>query len=347
MPISQESQNVLAAMERAGVDPVIIAGLQRELDSKPNADKATTDMLLSQAGFNTYKAKKEQEIIDLKNNLTKLSGLQGAAANLDGDLKKAALEQITALEKIFEAQGYDLEEVRSEAAKMVSDPNKVKELVEKKEEKKDMPNQAGTLDEKTVAELLRVSGNNLAAGGIHMSAKIAVAIDKARQMGIKLTDEQLNELPNVIIKGLEQNIAPEVALDKHLGFSVKQTEISETQRKAELDAAREEGRREALKKKGVEVRKEGSSEHPLYSRGYGMKEKKPEERKRFQDITQEDIDKLPKNEKGDPEIFRLRRNDEFERRAAHTENATERWEKEKQNFSDEGEFIGHLNQQTV
>lgn len=347
MALSENTKNVLAEMAKAGVDPAVIASLQTELDTKPDADKAMNNGVLAQASFNSYKSRKEQEILELNNNLKKLSSLQGAANGLEGDLQKAALEQIAALETILEAQGYDLKEVRAEAAKLVSDPEAINKLAEKKEEPKvdtGKENNNMGLSEKDVAELLRTTGNNLAAGGIHMSAKIAYAIDKARTLGIPLTEDQITKLPDAIIKGFETNKSPEQSMDEVLGFSAKQAELDKNRREAELTAAKEAGRQEALKENGVTLRKTiNQSPHPVLSRvNHAVGDRKTVEKKRFSEYTQEDIDKLPENKAGDKEIFRLRANDEFERREKHTRNAVDRFEKESQNYDDDGRFIGHM-----
>lgn len=349
MPVSVESQRVLDELVKSGVDPAIIASLQTDLDSKPDADKTLSNGVLAQASFNSYKSKKEQEILELNNNLKKLSSLQGAASGLDGDLQKAALEQIDALEKVMVAQGYELEEVRAEAAKLVSDPNALKRLDEaKKEPEKTGKENTMSLSEKDIAELLRTTGNNIAAGGIHMSAKIAYAMDRARQLGIPLTSEQIEKLPEAIIKGFEQNKTPEQSMDEVLGFSVKQTEIDKTKREAELAAAKEAGRQEALKETGVTIRKQGNNQnpHPVLSKlNHAIGDRKPVQQKKFSEVTQDDIDKLPENQAGDKELFRLRANDEFERREKHTRNAVDRFEKESQNYDEDGRFIGHMQQQ--
>lgn len=343
--LSENTKAVLAELQKSGVDASILASLQTDLDSKPEADKVLNNGVLAQSSFNSYKSKKEQEILELNNNLKKLSSLQGAASGLDGDLQKAALEQIAALETIMETQGYDLTEVRAEAAKLVNNPTALNKLVEDKKEVVTGKENNMALDEKAVAELLRTTGNNIAAGGIHMSAKIAYAMDQARTLGIPLTADQIEKLPEAIIKGFETNKSPEQSMDEVLGFSVKRAEMATKDQEAKLAAAKEAGRQEALKEKGVVVTRTNGQSHPVLSRvNHAIGDKKPVQQKRFSEVTQEDIDKLPENASGDKEIFRLRANDEFERREKHTRNAIEAFEKAATQYDDDGRYIGQMQQ---
>src|SRR5690349_16251941 len=114
MPISDNTRAVLDEMKKNGVDMAVLSALERELDSKPNADKGISDGVLAQPAFNSYKSRKEQEIKELKENLTRIASLQSATGNLDGDVLAEAQRQILAHREVLKAQGYDLAEVDEE-----------------------------------------------------------------------------------------------------------------------------------------------------------------------------------------------------------------------------------------
>jgi ribosomal protein L16/L10AE len=345
MPVSTNTKNVIEEMRRNGVAADVLASLERELDSKESAEKGFSNGILAQASFSTYQSNRDKEVRELKENLTKLQSLQGAATNLTGDLQQAAIEQVAALEKIFIDQGYDIEEVRAETAKLVSDPNSVKALVEKKDEvitgkEKEMvnsPDNKNYVDNKTLTNVLTASMSNLAAGGINMSVQIARAMHEANKLGIDLTDDKLNGFSDAIIKGLEANKQPNQVMDEYFGFSAVRTTKAEEVRKAELETARQEGAREALKTAGVTIRKSPLNSNRqtnsiLDRKRIEVKREEPKEVK---------IEDLPKNEKGDPEYFRLRNFDINTRRSRHTENATNRWEEVKEEYDDDGMYIGN------
>jgi hypothetical protein len=344
MAVSTNTKNVLEEMRRNGVDATVLASLERELDSKPAAEKGVADSLLAQASFNTYRTNKDNEIKELKENLTKLSSLQGAASGLTGDLQAAALEQIAALEKLFEAQGYNLEEVRAEASKLVSDPNAIKSLVDDKnkepKENKEAPvtiDNKDYVDKKTFADILTTSANNLAAGGIDMSIHIARALREADKLGVELSDEKLNGFYPALVKALESNKAPSQAIDEYFGFSAIRTTKADEARKAELEQARQEGAQEALKSAGVTIRKTASNNK--HNPNLVLSRKRIEPVSDVKEVNS--VEDLPKNSKGDPEYYRLRRHDVFNRRQAHTENAVNRFAEVAEEYDDDGRFIGN------
>ncbi len=345
MSVSTNTKAVLEEMRKAGVDPTILASLERDIDSKPAADKVVSDGILAQSSFNSYRTNKDNEIAELKTNLARLANLQGAASGLTGDLQTAAVEQIAALEKIFVDQGYSLEEVRSEAAKLVTNPDAIKALAEKKDEKitskeKEMPNpQNGNyVDAKTLADTLLTTGTNLAVGGINASIHIARALREADKLGIELTDQKLDTFSTELVKGLEVGKNPTQVMDEFFGFSTVRAEKDKKTREAELEAAKQEGAREALKANGITIRKSilnrKVNPNPIMDRK--RLELNREEKK--EDVKLED---LPKNEKGDPEYFRLRNFDLNTRRSVHTENAVNRFAEVEQEYDTDGMYIGN------
>src|SRR5690242_10274102 len=128
MPISDNTRAVLEEMRKNGVDAAILAGLERELDAKPAADKSISDGVLAQPAFNSYRTKKDEEIRQLKENLTRMASLTNAANNLDGDVQAEAQRQVLAMEEVFKAQGYDINEVREEVNKLLTDPSALNTL---------------------------------------------------------------------------------------------------------------------------------------------------------------------------------------------------------------------------
>jgi len=343
MPISDNTRNVLNEMMKSGVDPAILAGLERELDAKSAADKAINDGVLAQASFNNYKSRKEQEITDLRTNLTKMASLQGAVNNLDGDVQAEAQRQILALKEVFKAQGYDLAEVDAEVNKLLTDPSALNTLNTSKEpiinKEKEMPNQntpsnSNFVDSKTFADVMQTGLTNVAVGGIHVQADMVRALREADRLGIELSDEQLNNLGNIVISGAEKGKKPFEAIAETLKFDeVRQTKAKESL-DAQLLAAEERGRREALKERGVTIgaRDKKLNPHPIF------------DRQRIEgkvDSRIEKIEDLPKNEMGIPEYYRLRRFDRETRRTEHSANAAERYNEVSQQYDNEGMFIGN------
>ena len=343
MPVSDNSRAVLDEMRKNGVDVAVLSALERELDAKPNADKGLSDGVLAQPAFNSYKSKKEQEIADLKNNLTKLASLQGAANNLDGDVQAEAQRQVLALREVFKAQGYDLDEVDAEVNKLLTDPSALQTLNASKEpvisKEKEMPNQPPSngnyVDAKTFADTLQNQLANVATGGIYVQTEIAKALREAERLGIELTDEQFNNLSKIVVDGLERNKKPFDAIAETLKFDDARKVKSQAELDAKLKEAEERGRREALKERGVTIsgRDKTTNPHLIFDR-------KDRINGRI-DSRVEKVEDLPKNQMGVPEYYRLRRHDPETRRSEHTANAAERYENVRKNFDDDGVFIGH------
>lgn len=343
MPVSDNTRAVLEEMRKNGVDVTVLSALERELDAKPNADKGISDGVLAQPAFNSYKSRKEQEIADLKNNLTKLASLQGAANNLDGDVQAEAQKQVLALREVFKAQGYDLEEVDAEVNKLLTDPSALNTLNASKEpvisKEKEMPNQPPSngnyVDAKTFADTLQNQLANVATGGIYVQTEIAKALREAERLGIELTDEQFNNLSKIVVDGLERNKKPFDAIAETLKFDDARKVKSQAELDAKLKEAEERGRREALKERGVTIsgRDKTTNPHLIFDR-------KDRINGRI-DSRVEKVEDLPKNQMGVPEYYRLRRHDPETRRSEHTANAAERYENVRKNFDDDGVFIGH------
>lgn len=345
MPVSVNTKNVIEEMRRNGVSADVLALLETQLNSNENAEKGFSNGILAQASFSTYQSNRDKEAKELRENIVRLQSLQGAATNLTGDLQTAAVEQIAALEKLFVDAGYDINEVREEASKLVSDPNAIKTLVEKKDEvitekEKEMANEPVNkdyVDSKTLTSVLTASMSNLAAGGINVNVQVARAMSEANKLGIEISDEKWNGFYDALIKGLESNKQPSQVMDEYLGFSAARTVKAEATRQAELETARQEGAREALKTAGVTIRKSPLNSNRqansiLDRKRIEIKKEEPKEVK---------VEDLPKNEKGDPEYFRLRNFDPMTRRSVHTENATKRWEDVKEEYDDDGMYIGN------
>lgn len=344
MAISDNTRAVLLEMQKNGVDPVILAGLERELDAKPAADKGISDGVLAQPAFNSYKSKKEQEIQALKDNLAQQASLKNAVAGgLDEATNKAALERIAALEDVMVANGFDLSDVREEVDRITSDPAAFKKLMEGKEtpiEKKEpvMPNNdvnKNYVDTKTFADTLQTQISNVAAGGIYVQAEVAKALRKADELGIKLTDDQFNNLGQIVVNGLEKNKKPFDAIAETLEFDKAMQAKSQAELDAKLKEAEERGRREALKERGVTIsgRDKTTNPHLIFDRKDRINGKI--------DSRVEKVEDLPKNQMGVPEYYRLRRHDPETRRSEHTANAEERYNEVRKNFDDDGVFIGH------
>lgn len=350
MPISQESRNVLEAMRNSGVDPAILLGLERELDSKPDADNVTRQMLLSQSGFNDYRTKKDREIEQLRNDLKNIASLQASSGNLSGDLKTQIEAQIAAKKDELAKQGYDVEEIQSFVNDLLANPANITKL-ETPPEKKDpvMPNNDDLnkkyVDTKTFTDTMLTGMQNLAAGGINMSVEVARSLHEADKLGVELNDDKLNSFGPALIKGLEEGKTPKQIRDEHFGLQAVRDANMQKQRDAELANAKEEGRREALKEsgntRGRTLRDPQRNPNPILDR----QAKNNSDEKLDSRISK--IEDLPKNEKGDPEYFRTRRFDPFTRRHEHTENAVNRFSEVKKDYDDDGLYIGHRNQQSA
>lgn len=345
MPISDNTRAVLLEMQRNGVDPAILAGLERELDSKPAADKGISDGVLAQPAFNSYKARKEQEIADLKTNLTKMASLQNAANNLDGDVQAEAQRQVLALREVFKAQGYDLAEVDEEVNKLLTDPSALQTLNASKEpvinKEKEMPNNPldqnkNYVDSKTFADVMQTGLTNVAVGGIHVQAEMTRALREADKLGIELTDEQLNAIGNVVVQGAEKGKKPYEALEEHFGFQTVRAQKAQEKLDAQLKEAEERGRREALKDRGVVISGRDPNSNPNR-----ILDRQRNSAGRI-DSRIEKIEDLPKNAMGQPEVFHLRRHNPEQRREEHTSNAVERYNAIRQKVDDEGIPIGVL-----
>jgi len=343
MPISDNTRAVLEEMRKNGVDATILTGLERELDSKPAADKGVSDGVLAQPAFNSYRTKKDEEIRQLKENLTRMASLTSAANNLDGDVQAEAQRQVLALEKVFEAQGYDVNEVREEVNKLLTDPSALNTLNATKEpiinKEKEMPNnntpsnQSG-IDAKTFNDVLQTQLTNVATGGIHVQVEVARAMAEAKDLGINLTPDQISSFSETIIKGFERNKKPYEAIAESLKFDEVRQNKAKVDLDAQLLAAEEKGRREALKEKGITIgaRDKKLNPHPIF------------DRQRIEgkvDSRIEKIEDLPKNEMGTPEYYRLRRYDRETRRSEHAANAADRYAEVSQQYDNEGMFIGN------
>ena len=351
MPISQESRNVLEEMRRSGVDPTILAGLERELDSKPEVEKVVKNGILAQSSFNDYRTRKDQEVAQLRSDLQNLASLQASSGNLSGDLKTQVEAQIAAKKEELANKGYDVEQITEFVNDLLANPANITKL-DNPPEKKDpvMPNNNDDpnrkyVDTKTFTDTMLTGMQNLAAGGINMSVEIARSLHEAQQLGVDLNDDKLNTFGSAMIKGLEEGKTPKQIRDEHFGLQAVRDENQKKQRDAELLAAKEEGRREALKETGngsrMRFRDPQRNPNPILDRQAknNADEKLDSRIKKVED--------LPKNEKGDPEYFRMRRFDPVTRRHEHTENAVSRFAEVSKEYDDDGLYIGHRQQQSA
>lgn len=347
MPVSTESRNVLEEMRKAGVDPAILAGLERELDSKPNVDQVVKNGILAQSSFNDYRNKKDQEVERLRNDLKNLASLQASSGNLSGDLKTQVEAQIAAKKDELASQGYDVNEVQEFVDKLLSNPANISTLNNPPEKKDEpvMPNNNDLnkqyVDAKTFTDVMQTGLSNLAAGGINMSVEIARALHEAQTLGVELNDERLDSFGSVMIKGLEAGKTPKQIRDEHFGLQEIRNNNSQKQREAELVAAKEEGRREALKEQAGSPR--GRFRDPQRNPNPILDRQNKNNGEKL-DSRIDKVEDLPKNEKGDPEFFRMRRFDPITRRYEHTQNAVKRFEEVARDYDDDGLYIGHRNQ---
>lgn len=350
MALSENTNNFLKEMARTGVDPTIISALERDLDGKPDANKAVDNSILAQASFNSYRSKKDNEIAELKKKVEQTASLSTAANNLTGDLKEAALKQIRENKDWFEANGYDIEGIEKLAEDMAAQGipftmQKATQVINDKEKEKDnvMPNEKDFVDNDTLVRVLTTTGTNMASGNLNMSIQVTRALNEANKLGIVPTDEQWDTFHAAMIKGFEQRKEPTEIINEHFGFSAKRAEIADNTRKAELVAAETKGRQEALKEAGVTIRdtNSGRPRHLIFDRSTPMRKAiETDRREQIEKDNQIKLEDLPKNKLGDPEYFRLRGSDN-DRRERHLSHASERFAQASEEFSPDGEYIGH------
>lgn len=333
MPISKNTRAYLDELKTAGYDPAILASMEKEFDSKPDAEKVNDRSILSQKSFSEYRSNKDNEITQLKSKVSELSALhdQKESGALLGqpELLKAANDRINDLEKILiDEEGYDPEQVKNLSFKERQEIEKVLNQPSKKVDEKVIENEKKYINE----DQLRTFGANLAYGGVAMATKIAKYANKAGRLGIEIDDDKFDSFPTALQKGLETGKNEEQVADEHFGFSIKQAEKTRAEFDAKLVEARSEGAREALKEAGVSIRKSSTrrSIHPVLDR------KPISSMITKTDDGKVDPENLPRNKAGDPEYFRLRPSSEFERRENHVESASRRYAQLSEIMDDDG-----------
>jgi len=115
MPISLNQRGLLNDMLQAGADPAIIAGLEREWDTKPAVGNVGERGILSQRGFADYQSKKDEEIATLSRQVTELaSNKETIKYTSDPKIIQELTERNNTLERILiEQENYDPIEVKN------------------------------------------------------------------------------------------------------------------------------------------------------------------------------------------------------------------------------------------
>jgi len=318
----KETQKHLDDLKAAGFD---IGSLETQIKDpilEKQADRLIGGGILRQQEFNQYMTRTTEEKKALEAQVTKLAALHDSADSLKGNdaVYQEALKVIAAQEEALIAGGWDEEEVKALSLKAVPalkakiDTASKTEPI-KKEEENGMPT---NFDPKNYIDLetYQAGGANLIYGSVALNAKVQAAMLKAQQLGIPLTDENINSLAETIRKTVEAGGTIDTAIDINFGISTKEKEVDIENQKKAVAAAREEGLAQGRKEGGIPTRMVSRETHPL-SKLTHVKTEDPEK---------VDLNNVPKNKFGDTEIYRTRgdKNSRIENAEAFHEKVLQR-----------------------
>ncbi len=295
-----ETQKVIDDLKAAGFD---ISSLETQIKNpilEKQADRVLGDGILRQREFSQYMTKTTEEKKALEKQVQELAALHDSADSLVGNdaVYQEALKVIAAQEAALINAGYDEEEIKALSLKATTDLTKkiteTKVDPTKKKEEDEMPNI--DLSKYIDLETYQAGVANSIYGSVALNAKTQAAMLRAQQLGIPLTNENINSLAETIRKTVEAGGTIDDAIDKNFGISAKEKEVEIENQKKAVEAAHAEGLAQGRKEGGIPTRSVSRDVSP-FSKLSHIKTEEPEKI---------DPNNVPKNKFGDPEIFRTR-----------------------------------------
>lgn len=245
-----------------------VAILESQINSNPVLEKQAQNIIgggiLRQQEFSQYMTKTREEKAVLEKQVKELAALHDSAGALEGntEIYKAALEVIAEQEDLLIKAGFDEEEVKqlSFAKKkgltdlVTNIPSPKIEPVIITKENENMANEVDTSKFIDIDTFQTASANNI-YGSAALSARINAALRRADKLKIEVKDETINNLAEILRKGVEAGKNIDTVFDETFGFTVTEKLQQEEAQKKAVEDARALGRSEGLKEAGIPVRR--------------------------------------------------------------------------------------------
>lgn len=339
MPNAQTIK-VLEDLERGGIN---VSSIRTQISSDPIADKKANEVfdgILRLPDYTKFVGEYKEKEKRLQAQVAELASRQGAIGYLTKDsvAYKEMEEHIDSLEKaLVEADIFDEDSVKNVHSlsqerlnKLVTDSaNNPPPPPAKKEGEDDMP--ANFDPNKFIdVDTHKTSMANLAMGTITMTAKINRQLDQARALGVDITPELEKKLDENLMSGLTAGKDVGQIFDETFGLSKIRSDKAEESRQAELKAAEEKGYAQAKKEDGVPARQNiRLGRHPILDSKSVNQNPNKATPDSFRDADGNvDQSKLPKNERGEVELYKTRgtKEDRLARAAATHAKIMEHYE---------------------
>lgn len=334
---STHTLKTIEDLKKAGLDT---SSIEAQLRNDPIVDKQVSGIIdggiLRLADYTRFAGEYKEKNDKLQAQIAELASRQGAIGYLtkDSEAYKDMAEHINSLEKaLIDADVFDEDSVKNvhtlsqeKLQKLISDSTTNVQSPVKKEGENNMPTDFDP-NKYIDVDTHKTSMANLAMGTIAMTAKINRHLDQTRSLGVDITPELEKKLDENLMAGLTSGKDVPQIFNETFGLDAIRATKAEETRQAELKAAKEEGYAQAKKEDGVPARQiTRIASHPILdSKTIGRGSDKAVAETYTDEKGQIDPTKLPRNEKGEVERYKLRgsREDRLARAAASHEKVME------------------------
>lgn len=309
---------VLNDLKSKGLDT---SSLEAQVKANPILDKQMDSIigggLLRQSEYTRLSNEIVRKEEDYKKQIQDLASSHDAMKGLDqnSELYKALLERTTALEEVLIETGlYDEDSIKNVSFK---EKKAIEELITTPPKKDPALNSERKIEvtfdptkNYVDADELQLTTANMATGSILMNMRLNRMTEEARTLGINITSELQEKFDRAFVTNVVQgNKKVEEVFDEVYGLStVRQTKAEELRQK-ELTDARAAGRAEGLQEAGVPSRqithlgRHSILDSKSIGKNSNIINKKDDFRNEEGNL---DPTKLPRNDRGEVERYKLR-----------------------------------------
>jgi hypothetical protein len=325
-----ETRKFLDDMRASGMD---ISSIENQIASNPfienKADSLIGGSILRQQDYQSKMNILRDEENKIKNQAQQLATLHDAK-DTGVALPQEALDAIVALEtELINTGLYDEDSVRNVSYKgkqsliSLTNPTQPNNNSATNPIKKEEPAMKTGADDRDFVEVNQFERGvaNMAYGNMAVAAKLNLALDEARSLGLNITREQVDQFTKNAVTGIEKDgKSIDQIIDESFGLNTARQAAAAANEAKRLADERAAGYAEGLKVGGVPNRTRlNRGRHPILGRKTPEIVNSAADGNSFaNDKGQIDMSKVPKNEVGDPKLFLLRGD-----RASRVEKASE------------------------
>lgn len=257
MALNAETEAVLKGLEGRGFD---LSSVRTQAAGNPLLENAANSELgggiLRREEFTRFKTAKETEVTNLQNRVRELAALHDSLPSFEGnkDLYQAALEKIEVLESNMITDGWKKEDIesltfneKSGLARMIAQAKEKEAAAIVKKEGTEVPNDKDYIDSNTFQLAL---ANGL-GGTVLSSIEIQFELDRARQLGVEVTRDKLQEFQRNLMKGFETKKPISEITDETFGLPAIQLAKSKEAEDTRVESRARELAAEQLKEQGI------------------------------------------------------------------------------------------------